>query len=799
MAIDASAATRGGPVMVGVGAGSAAGLMFEIVLTRVFAVSQFYHFAFLTVSLAVLGFGASGTALAVFPRLGRGGPRRWALLAVLQGVTTVGAYVTVNLVPFDSYAISWDRRQFVYLIVDYVALAVPFFFGGALVGTLLSAGRSFGSHRVYGASLAGAGLGCLGALVLIDAVGAEATVVAAGAVSLGSGGVLLAAAARTPRRLIAAAAAGAIGLLVLATFAPTVLGLRLSPYKGLSAALRYPDARVVATGWDGGTRIDHVESEGIRSLPGLSLAFVGSPPPQDGVAFDGDDLSPIPLVAPQDAGFASHMLGALPFLLRPGGDVMVLEPRGGLDVLVAVAVGAGSVTAVEPHSEAVAAVRRRAGNVYDHAAVEVVVAEPRTFLKRTGDRLDVIDLALTAPYRPVTSGAYSLGEEYGLTVEAFESYLDRLSPGGLFAAMRWLQTPPSEETRLVATVTEALRRGGHDPAASTVILRGYATELVIARPGGFDDGDLAGIRSFAERERFDLVAAPGGTNPNRFNVVPDEQYSALADRLLTTETPDRLYAEYPFDIRPPTDDRPFFSHFFTWEQASEVLDAVGRTWQPFGGAGYFVLLGLLGLSVAGAVVLILLPLALRRHRQEVTGPRWWTMGYFAMLGAGFLLVEIPLVQQYILLLGRPAIAFAIVVFAVLVSSGVGSVVSPRLPWRPAAWGLAAVVAALPFLLRLVIPILLPAPLWVRVVAGVAVIAPLGILMGSMFPKGLVKLEAEGPGLVPWAWAINGTVSVVAAAGAALLALAAGFSMVLLVGGACYAAAALLAGPTGRPG
>jgi len=123
------------PVYVGVGASSAAVIVFEIVLTRIFAVSQFYHFAFMTVSLALLGFGASGTALAVFPRLGRGGPRRWAALALAQAVTTLGAYLVINRLPFDSFSIAWDRRQILYLVGYYLALAVPFFFGGAVIGT----------------------------------------------------------------------------------------------------------------------------------------------------------------------------------------------------------------------------------------------------------------------------------------------------------------------------------------------------------------------------------------------------------------------------------------------------------------------------------------------------------------------------------------------------------------------------------------------------------------------------------------------------------------------------------------
>lgn len=795
-AIDAGTASIA--LLAGLGLASASGLAFEIALTRVFAVTQFYHFAFLTVSLALLGFGASGSALAAYPQLGRGGARRWAALAAVQGVTTIAAYVVVNRLPFDSFAIAWDRRQLAYLVAFYLVLAVPFFFGGAVVGAMLQdAGRVYGlgSNRVYGASLAGSGLGCLVAVGVLASLGAEATILLAGAMALIGAAVLQPSPRRRPS--LVAAVGVAVALVAVAVSVPGPLEMRLSPYKDLSAALRYPTSAIVATSWDGGTRIDHLESEGIRSLPGLSLTYTGVPPPQDGITFDGDDLSPIPLVRPEDAAFATSMLAAAPFVLRPGADALVLEPRGGLDVLVALANGADTVTVAEPYRDAIAAVRRRAGNIYDDSRVRVVAADTRTFVERTEEHFDVVDLALTAPYRPVASGAYSLGEDYRMTVEAFEAYLGVLRPGGLLAAARWVQVPPSEETRLIATAAEAVRRSGGDPAAAIVALRSYRNVIVVVRPGGFAAGDLMTIRDFAGRLRFDLVAAPDLTpdETNRFNAVPDERYSALAAAALSSPNPD-LYAAYAFDIAPATDDRPFFGHFFTWAQAADVLATLGHTWQPFGGAGYFVLLALLALAVLAAVVLILAPLALHRRRtgRGGAGLRWWTVGYFSLLGAGFLFVEIPLVQRYILLLGRPASAFAVVLFAVLVASGIGSLVSPRIPWRRGAMLLAVVALVCPFVVTWVTPAILQLPAAVRVAAGVALIAPLGLLMGIMFPWGLAYLERRADHLVAWAWGINGTVSVIAAVAAAVLALSFGFTAVLVLGAACYGAAAALARP-----
>jgi hypothetical protein len=361
-----------------------------------------------------------------------------------------------------------------------------------------------------------------------------------------------------------------------------------------------------------------------------------------------------------------------------------------------------------------------------------------------------------------------------------------------------VQAPPSEEIRLLATAAEALRNTQRDPTAAVVMLRSYSNALLLVQPDGFSKVEVDQIAAFAETERFDLVAAPGldPTATNRFNIVPDEMYSTLAAALLSAADPQPIYAAHEFEIAPPTDDHPFFGHYFKWSQASTVLDTLGRTWQPFGGAGYFVLIALLIISTLAALVLITAPMLFRRrHRSGAPAAlRWWTLGYFGLVGIAFLFVEIPLLQQYILLVGHPAIAFAVVLSAILLASGIGSAFSRRIPWRLGALAVTAAAAIYPFVVRSVTPWALPAPLTVRMLIAAALVAPLGFLMGIMFPWGLAYLEARASSLVPWAWAINGTVSVIAAAAAAILALGFGFSFVVRLGALAYGVAALLARP-----
>jgi hypothetical protein len=715
----------------------------------------------------------------------------------------LGAYLALAAVPFDSFALAWDRTQILWLAAYFLLPAVPFFFGGAVVGTLLARGPGAGvpSHLVYAASLAGSAAGALLALWITARTGGPGGIALAAAAAAAAAACFgLAASRPTPTR---SAALGAIALAVAALFPPSLLEVSPSPYKALSQVLRIPGTTLVSTRYDDTARVDHLSGSSIRTLPGLSFTHTGPVPRQDGLTFDGDDLSPIPLEAPTEAEFASHLLVSLPFSLRPGGRVAVLEPRGGLDVLVALAGGAGAVTAVEPSSATAAVLRETAGDPYEDPRVVLAAEEPRAWAERTRDHYDVIDLALTAPYRPVASGAYSLAEDYSLTVEAWRALGDRLAPGGMIVAVRWLQNPPSETIRLVSLAAAAARDHDSDPRQAVLVLRSYSAGLVMFKPDGFTAAEVAAARDFAADHRFDLVAAPGlsPADANRFNLLPVDDYHTLATALLRGTG---AGAASRFDISAPTDDRPFFDHYFTWHQAGEVLQGLGHSWQPFGGAGYFVLLALLAVAAGAAALLIVAPLAIRTRRPAAENlggsrTRWWTLGYFGALGIGFLFVEIPLIQRYILLVGHPATALAVVLFALLVASGAGSALSPRLPWRPAAWGVAVVAAAYPWVLTLLSGPVLSLPVWLRIAVGAVLITPLGFLMGTLFPRGVAHLERHAAHLIPWAWAVNGSLSVISAVAAALLALGYGFSRVVWMGAACYAAAGILARPTPRTG
>ena len=788
---------------------SAATLAFEVVLTRLFALAQGHHFAFMAVSLALLGGGASGSFLSLRPVTSAQAPRRLLAGACGFTLTAPASFWLANALPFDAYRMAVDGAQLAWLALYYLLLTLPFFFSSLVVGAALVAWPEQ-ANRMYAASLLGSGLGLPLALLALAVVGGPGAVF--GVACLGSLALvaLIWAGMRRSRWHWPVTGLG-IGLCLawagLSWWPPAAADIRLTPYQSLSQVLLYPGSRIVQQTWNAFSRVDIVDSPGIRSAPGLSMAYLGKLPRQLGLTVDGQNLSPITPESPEAARFVEYLPPALAYQLRPQAEVLIVEPGGGLAVLMARHAGALAVTAVHSNPAVAEAVYRWGGDLYRDRAVTLVVDEARSYLRRSDAQFDLAVIPLTDSYRAVTAGAYALGEDYRYTVEAFLELWRHLKPDGLLVAERWLQLPPSESLRLWGSALEALRRAGvAEPELHLIALRTMQTSLIIAGRRPFTPGELQLVREFATSHQFDLIWTPelrdvplsaddtqlAARGINRYNVVRDDPYFHTFVGLLRSADTARFYADYPYAVAPPTDDRPFFFHFFKWQQTPAVLANLGRSWQPFGGSGYLVLVAMLGLVLLLSLVLILLPLLIRRQAAIGVAPGARAPGtlrnllYFLMLGLAFLLVEMPLLQQFIVYLGQPAYAFATVVGFLLVSSGLGSrYLSTRLPLGVALAGLVGLIVLYPLLLAPVFNVSFGLPLIGRVVVTGLLLMPAGLLMGIPFPAGLGIVRRVAPGRLPWIWAVNGCASVISAVLAPMLALDLGFRLVLLLGAAAY--------------
>ncbi|HEX6829324.1 MAG TPA: SAM-dependent methyltransferase, partial [Burkholderiales bacterium] len=540
----------------------------------------------------------------------------------------------------------------------------------------------------------------------------------------------------------------------------------------------------------------------------LSLNAPAEPPPQLGVLTDGEGLSPI---VGHDGrsppSYLAYLTSALPYALLDRPRVLVLGAGGGADVLQALGLGAASVDAVELNPQVVELVRDRfggfSGGIYQRARLHL--AEARAFAERDAGHYNLVQLALLDSFAASAAGVHSLAEGYLYTVEGMGAYLRRLTPGGMLAITRWVTLPPRDPLKLFATAAEALRAAGvRDPGAQLAMIRSWKTATLLAKNAPFSSAEITAVKRFCESRGFDLAWYPGmrEDEADRYNLLERPWFHEGAVGLLSPRR-EAFVEDYKFDIRPATDDRPFFFNFFRWRTLPELLALRGQGGLPLLDWGYPVLIATLGQALLASALFILLPLwvAQRRGRGDLSRPgeRWRVAVYFSAIGFAFMFVEIALIQKFILFLGHPIHAAAAVIAAFLLFAGLGSLCSAgvagflaaRFPGlRPVSAAVACIVGmillcvvALPHLFGLLAPL----PQAARLAAAVAMVAPLAFWMGMPLPLAIARLG--GPERVAWAWGLNGFASVVGAVLATLLAIHLGFNRVLGLAALLYVAAA----------
>ena len=789
----------GFPVLASVAVLSAAALGYEILLTRLFSIVQWHHFAFLVISVALLGFGASGTFLLVLGDRIRAGLEPFlALTALGFGLAAPVSFAVAERVPFNVLDAPWSPGSLGWLLLIELLLAVPFFFAATGIGrALVVSGPRL--SRVYAADLAGAGAGAaasVGVLYLVPAERALDLVCALGALA----GALAVRGGRSPGRRRLLLLCGVV--LVLAGFG--VAGeLRVSPYKPLPRALMVTGAELVETRSGPFGMVSAVENREVpfRQAAGLSLLARAPVPEQAALFVDAD--GPLAVVrhdasSPPPA-YLGDLTSALPYRLVEKPRVLVLGAGGGAAVLQALGAGARSVDAVEIQPHVVEMVRGRyrdfSGGIYEHPAVDVHVADPRAFVEASGDEYDLVQIAALGTG---TAGLHALKAERLLTVEAVRAVLSRLSPAGVAAFTVRIRLPPRDGPRLLATVLAALEAESiRSPGDHLAWIRSWSTTTLVVGRSPLSGLRVDAVRAFTRARAFDPIHVPGlaPAEANRFNVL-DRPYFHEAARRLLGERRETYVRGYKFDVRPATDDRPYFSSFFKWVHAPEILALSREGGIGLLDLGYLALPAALVQAVAAGAALILLPLlALRTRRGRAR--RWLALAGFFCIGLAFLLIEIAFIGRFTILLGHPLHALATVLAAFLVFAGLGSHLSARRGagasiTRPVI-GIAGVATACALLSPSLAPALLGAPAAVKIAAAFVLIAPLATLMGMPFPRALARLDAVDPSLLPWAWGINGCASVIGAVLAALIAIHHGHTVVILAGVMLYAAAAVFTG------
>lgn len=761
-----------------------ASLGYEVLLVRVFSIALWYHFAFMVVSIAMLGLAVSGTVLAVF-RARHPGSLEFspAWLNGLSAAMILG-YVLAVRIPFDPVRLSWDKTQILLITLYYLILAIPFFVSGMIIASLFSS-KGSNAGILYAADLTGAALGSI-IVIALQTLWSPGRCVFFFALLPLCGTILI---GKARVRLLSAAMTGSIALIFVLN--PFWINIPLSPYKELPTMLQLTGSSHIKTFYGPQARVDIFKSPGVRYAPGLSLAYRGELPGQIGISVDGGGVMAVTSAkSDPSTEFVRYLPAALAYDLRPGADVMLINPGGGLPVLMAETYGAASVDPIETNPVLVRAVRGITASAEPIYNSNTRIALARTILPPPYKRYDIVDLSLTGS---IASGHYGAGEDYSLTVEAFERYLQSLKSDGILSLSLYIVPPYRAELRIPATLLAALRASGvEQPADNLAAVRSLEAISILAKRSPFSATEIDRLRMFTDSRWFDPVYYTGmDPDETNRNIQSSQQDLAIAFGMLLDRRSGKQFIDnYAFDISPATDERPFFHDHLRVSRIGEIYELVQHKLDFFIREGYLLPAICLQLILLGAS-LIILPAIFSRERSGNGKTRF--LLYFGLLGVGYMCVEIPLIQKAVLYLEHPVYAISVVLASLLVSSGMGSIASHRLGARH-LWKITMGAGFLTLALLLVFPaygsLILKKALPARGLLISLILLPQGFLMGIPFPGGIRMLSGRWPYLIPWAWAFNGFFSVLMPVLSVMLAMKTGFSGVLLAGAVAYWTASL---------
>jgi len=774
-------------IYVGVFAVSMAVLLFEITLTRILSVAVWHHFAYAIISMALLGFGASGAVAAIW--LSRRAPTDWerdrwlCAFASLFAVSVIGCYLVTTRIPLDPSRILAQRVQFWYLLAYYVLLTIPFFCAGLAIALALAT-MAQRVTKLYCWDLVGASIGCLLAVVVIGVIGGPGNLLLASALAL-MGAITFAWPAGYPRRAVP----GVILIALLVGWQQRVLYVepRVCDSKQLVAHLK-DGGKLRWMRWNAISRVEvSTDPKQHYVTIGRGANFNFEVPPEENITIDGDAGTMVPRInglADPQAEFVRHLIRGTPYAVRNHRPrVLIIGVGGGLDVLAALQNGARRVVGVEINPTTVWLVRHRyleyTGGALGEKGFELVLAEGRSYARRSRDKFDIVHMHGVDSWSALASGAYVLSENYLYTVEAFEDYLQRLEPDGVLSIVRFALPGTREVLRLVSIGIEVLhRRGIEDPTRyMAVLISPDRMGAFLLKKQPFTQQELDALRRWARTEGFQVA------------YLPDAEQRNIYSTLVRRRDREQFFALYPWDISPVFDDSPFFFNYDKWWRLD--LPDLRRPLIGVWSVGKSILLALLAQSLILGATFILLPLYwFRREGLRMPGGLP-LVSYFTALGVGYMFIEIALMQKFTLYLGHPAFSISVVLGSMLAASGAGSLIAGRwssnprrvLPMVVALIGVLAVAYA--YLLPGVFAATLAYPHPARIIISVLVIAPAALLMGMPFPLGITIVNRMASGFVPWAWGINGCASVVASILAIIIAMLAGFHVVLLMATAIY--------------
>lgn len=819
---------------------------YELAVMRTFSVGSWSNFGSMVISIALLGFGLAGVVITFIQKAIKKAPERWlSTLAFLFMISMSVAYVVAQRIPFKPLLINVDATQFLWIGAYYVVYSIPFFIGAVFINVSF---MTYGSHihKLYFWNMTGSGVGGLLILlcmyifppdrlilplIIVSFVATLATLYQVQTAQLGA--TADAGKGRTGRFPLGRLAAGAAGLLVSGGLLLVAGDINVSEYKGISYVRNFPEYKLDYYSYGPTGEMHLYASSYLHFAPGLSdnAAFNVDQFPVN--AFKGlyiDGSGPIGVMRqlePAERRYMDYLPMTAAYLLEPDPEVLLMRMGGGTSAFVALHHGARRINIVEPNPSIIHLIGEDSGTVAFNGGllrnpiINVVEGEPRAYAHATDERYDIVEISLIDSVGLSQSEPYPIGENYTYTVEAITDYMQSLKPNGILSITTWdrLRIPRNVPKLLTTILTSLERQGVENPERRVFVFNLYlSTATVLVKNSDFTDAEIETLRRFTRRMSFNDAYYPGierqavdfdqimlqfrdqfgidslPEDLEYLTVYPRDVYHHVVHYMLDGRA-DELYRDYVFDIRPATDHRPYYTAYLKTSQIGHFLDDLGEVSEEW---GFVLVLGTLLQSIIFGLIIILIPvIGLRKtmfQRQKGVGR---VILYYACLGLGYMMIEIFLIQRLVYFLGDPIFSVSIVIITMLIISGLGSLFSRRFqqnPVRRVRMAVAFVVLAVLFYIFLLTPLinaLIGLPTVLKIILSVLFIAPAAFFMGMPFPSGLSALEENRPYFLPWAFGMNGALSVTGSNITTLISISSGFTVLLVAAGAIYVVAALV--------
>ncbi|MGD2028341.1 MAG: hypothetical protein PVG86_00280 [Desulfobacterales bacterium] len=783
---------------------SLSSLALEVLLTRVFSITQWNHLSFMVISLSLFGFAAGGTFLNIIDthkkdwgkRLSASGPVR--IFIILYTVTAMGSFMVLNRIPLDYFRLPLETAQIFYLFTAYLLLSLPFFFAG-LVISLAYAFIPEKTGFVYFANMSGSACGAIIPVPFLPLLGEGRSIILVTLIPL----ILVPFEKSTTNKKqssIKNISRGkrfvfqATGFFILFIAGLLVsngdnMGIKLkpSPYKDLSRVLQFPNTRVFETVTDLMGRFDTVHSPYIRFAPGLSLKFKSTLPEQWAIYKDGDTPFFIYESARQkDDIFSRFTLPYAGYMLVPNPEhILLIQDGGGSAIPCAMTSGGANITVVEQKPKIAHIIRKQ----YN---IPVVNQNPRAFIAQSDKYYDIIHIENWGSSLP---GSDALTQGYLFTTTSLSEYLNHLTENGVLIMARKLLLPPADVIRLWAGVYESLKSLGFEaPERHIAVLRNWSTFTLIVSVNTFND--IAVLKDFATDMNFDLVFLPGITREmvNRFNIFDEPYYFFEINRLAEayrSGTEKAYFETYPLDVAPQSDSRPFPGRFLKWSKLKALYKITGSRFYSLFMSGEIVIFVVFVQALVISIFLLMLPAFIIKRQNKI--PNISHLLYFLAVGAGFMFVELFFIKKYIFIFGDPIISFTVVLTGVLVFSSFGGYCSQRIGPGGLRHVFIALIAVLIFIfvgLDSIIYSILGLSKMLQVTFAMLLLTLPGFLVGLPFPLGMRYL-LDRPAHRAYAWTTNGCASILTSILSAQIALSLGIPIIILCAAASYFVAFLM--------